>query len=540
MKKTNLYLSGLMVSSLFCLQIPLSKAASTLPDTNQNNCYDTNSAVITCPSEGQAFHGQDSQYQTNTPSYTDNGDGTTTDNITGLMWQQSLDVNGDGTIDANDMQTWDEVVSGAESLTLADHNDWRIPTVKELYSLIDFNGATGFSALNSLTAPSDAIPYINTDFFNFAYGDSNAGYRYIDAQLWTATDYVSTTMDGNATNFGVNFADGRIKGYPLSNPRYIRYVRGNSYGANSFIDNGDTTITDNNSNLMWLQNDSGSFETGYSNTFSQAGSLDWEEALSWCEGLTHANYSDWRLPNAKELQGLVDYTRSPDTTNSAAIDPLFTTTLLTNGINNSLQANYPYHWTSTTHLDGIGFAVYIAFGEARGHFATSPNSDVTLLDVHGAGSQRSDPKSGDPTSEKFINGHGPQGDIVSIYNYARCVRDANTSNTTTADSVSYDSNASLLEFPVVDAGDLGIFNVSMRLMGINSAYTPGYIFELETSNQITANVTASASFDTKTNIVSIPVVKVGTESYGAKMIMITDSNGKSSFIVNSLETLVSE
>ena len=43
-----------------------------------------------------------------------------------------------------------------------------------------------------------------------------------------------------------------------------------------------------------------------------------------------------------------------------------------------------------------------------------------LLDVHGAGCQRSDPKSGDPL--KYPHGRGPQGDVIRIYNYVRCVR----------------------------------------------------------------------------------------------------------------------
>ena len=42
-------------------------------------------------------------------------------------------------------------------------------------------------------------------------------------------------------------------------------------------------------------------------------------------------------------------------------------------------------------------------------------------DVHGAGAQRSDPKSGDPAG--FPTGNGPQGDAIRIYNHARLVRD---------------------------------------------------------------------------------------------------------------------
>ena len=53
--------------------------------------------------------------------------------------------------------------------------------------------------------------------------------------------------------------------------------------------------------------------------------------------------------------------------------------------------------------------------------APFPPYDYTLLDVHGAGAQRSDPKAGDPAD--YPVGHGPQGDVIRIFNYVRCVRD---------------------------------------------------------------------------------------------------------------------
>lgn len=69
-------------------------------------------------------------------------------------------------------------------------------------------------------------------------------------------------MMGSQTAFGVNFADGRIKGYGIENPRgvmqqFVRYVRGNpDYGKNLFKDNGDGTINDEATGLMWMQIDS--------------------------------------------------------------------------------------------------------------------------------------------------------------------------------------------------------------------------------------------------------------------------------------------
>jgi hypothetical protein len=141
---------------------------------------------------------------------------------------------------------------------------------------------------------------------------------------------------------------------------------------------------------------------------------DWENALSYAEGITLAGKSDWRLPNAKELQSIVDYTRCPKITNSPAIDPVFATTSILDP--DGVAGQYPYFWTSTTLLDGVNpnNAVYIAFGKAQGKM------NGVLYDVHGAGAQRSDPKSGIIAS--YPQYFGPQGDVRYVYNYVRCVR----------------------------------------------------------------------------------------------------------------------
>ena len=374
-------------------------------DTAQDICYDDSGAIL-CPDSGESFYGQDAQHKGNTLGYTDNGDGTITDNVTGLMWQRSPDTDGDGDIDADDKLSYGEAVAGASTLGLGGYNDWRLPTIKELYSLIDFSGIdpSGYEG----TDTSGLLPFIDTAYFDFAYGDTTAGERIIDAQYASTTKYVSTTMNGNETMFGVNFADGRIKGYPTEHKSFfVLYVRGNTgYGQNDFTDNGDGTISDNATGLMWAQNDSGI-------------GLNWEEALAWVEAQNVANYlgfSDWRLTDAKELQSIVDYSRSPDTTDSAAIDPLFNATSITNEAG---QTDYPCYWSNTTHANMSAApganAAYVAFGRAMGYM------NGGWADVHGAGVQRSDPKAGDPND--YPTGHGPQGDAIRIYNYVRLVRD---------------------------------------------------------------------------------------------------------------------
>ncbi|MEA2068753.1 MAG: DUF1566 domain-containing protein [Verrucomicrobiota bacterium] len=346
-----------------------------------------------------SYAGQDAQYTVNPSSYRDNGDGTVSDLITGLMWTQ----------DPGEKTTLNNALNNASKCKTGGHSDWRLPTIKELYSLIQLNGTDPDPRS---TDPSGLKPFIDTDFFKFQYGREEMGERIIDSQYASSTKYVSTTMGGNETMFGVNFADGRIKGYPSKSRRgegkyYVIYVRNNpDYGKNKFKDNGDGTITDEATGLIWMQADSGK-------------GLDWPTALEYAENLELAGHSDWRLPNAKELQSIIDYTRSPDTTDSAAIDPVFKATEIKN---EGGEKDFAHYWSSSTHVgaNSIDTAVYFAFGRSLGFMKDRRTGEYTLMDVHGAGSQRSDPKVGD--ASKFPHGRGPQGDVIRIDNMVRCVR----------------------------------------------------------------------------------------------------------------------
>jgi hypothetical protein len=374
-------------------------AQTPVVDTGQRACYGDHGET-SCPRSGEALFGQDAQHEGLQPAYRDNGDGTVTDLNTGLMWQQGF---------AEDKLTYDEAlsyVSTMNSQRLAGYNDWRLPTIKQLYSLIDYRGTDPTS--NSTIG---LIPFIDTDYFEFAYGDTSAGERVIDSQWVTTTLYTANSEQ----MFGVNFADGRIKGYGTAamGPQgaktfYVRLCRGlTSYGANSFANNGDGTITDQATGLMWAKADSGQ-------------GMTWGDALAWAaqknaEG--YLGYNDWRVPNAKELHTILDYTRSPDTTGSAAIDPLFDATAFTNEYG---ETDYAFYWTSTTFIRSNGFtddAVYLAFGRGLGYM------NGQFVDIHGAGCQRSDPKDGD-ASEYPSWGNGPQGDVRRVFNHVRLVRDS--------------------------------------------------------------------------------------------------------------------
>ncbi len=376
---------------LIFLIFSASLSALTFPivDTGVHNYY-SNVSIIAAPQPGNDFYGQDACYQGNEPSYTNNGDGTITDNLTGLMWQQNM----------GEKISFHDAFIKADTLSLGGYTDWRMPSLKELYSLIQYTGQS--------SGENSTILYIDTNYFDQPLGSP----RPIDAQTWSSNKYRGLTMQADSTVFGVNFVDGRIKGYPMYQPGtggttyhtlYARMVRNNpAYGINSFVDNADGTITDSATGLMWQQADDGI-------------SRDWENALASAENLNLGGYTDWRLPNVKELQSIVDYTRCPDATNSAAIDPLFETTMINDPNGNPGQ--YPYFWSSTSHLDGTNpytRASYVAFGEAQGKM------NGVLMDVHGAGAQRSDPKSG--VAANYPQFMGPQGDVLYVYNYVRAVR----------------------------------------------------------------------------------------------------------------------
>lgn len=396
------------------LAFPLSTASTfaALPyaivDTGQDRFFD-NSTEIAQPMEGEAFYGQDAEYQTNPFDYVISEDELTVyDAVTELTWTRSHDWNNDGLLNATDKMTQAEAEAYAAELNAVaygGYTDWRLPSIKEIYSLMDFRGKDPNVIF---LGEAGLVPFINENYFLVGIGDDSAGERLIDSQFATTSIYVDEVSSFRGVTqamFGLNFVDGRIKGYELyGKTYYARYCRGNQdYGKNVFMDNGDGTVTDLATGLMWTRDDSG---TG----------MDWETALAYAESSMAAGYSDWRLPNAKELQSLVDYTRSPETTQSAAIDPIFNATEITNLAG---ESDYPWYWSSTTHekFDGdAGYGTYICFGRGLGAF-----SGGDVVDVHGAGCQRSDPKTGNPDDYPII-GDGPQGDVIRVFNHARLVR----------------------------------------------------------------------------------------------------------------------
>jgi hypothetical protein len=166
-----------------------------LPDTGQTSCYDSSGNSISCSGAGQ-----DGSYNPSTTqlSYTDNGNGTVTDNRTGLMWKKCSEP--DTTTDCSgtpNTYNWTNAISQCENLNYAGYTDWRLPNMKELFSLLKYQGSSG--------------PYIDTTYF------PNTLHSY----YWTSTTYLPSPTSA----MGVDFSDGHVYYIYKTNNFRVRCVR---------------------------------------------------------------------------------------------------------------------------------------------------------------------------------------------------------------------------------------------------------------------------------------------------------------------------
>jgi hypothetical protein len=308
--------------------------SSPIPDTGQTKCYN-NTTEITCPQPGEPFYGQDAQYGTNSQSYTNLGDGVIKDNVTGLEWQQAT---------APNTYTWQQAFNYCDALSLGGHSDWRLPTIKELSSIIHFGRNN---------------PAIETIFFTPS-----------------PYDYLSSTACAYDTNLAwyISFANGYVYSTSKSSSRHVRAVRvssGSYDDSQNLMDNGDGTVSDHETGLMWQKS-------------PQQNAMSWADALAYCENLGLAEYTDWRMPNAKEQQSILNYSL-----NNPAIDTAFFPNFPPNQTYNN-----QWYWTSTSQhtfpsyarvvniyyggMDALDHEGPISVWAVRGRQGGSPTTTTTL------------------------------------------------------------------------------------------------------------------------------------------------------------------
>ncbi|RJO60157.1 DUF1566 domain-containing protein [candidate division WS5 bacterium] len=262
--------------------LELADLAHIIPDTGQTQSYT------------ETF-GEDSDYTLNPLSYAANGDGTVTDNVTGLMWQQVSDTQ---------MYNW-YTASGAynpiynpesadlcASLSLGGYSDWRLPNEFELMGIVNYG---------------IHYPSIDPIFAN----------SVLNEYYWSSSSYVNNPYSAWSVGFGNG--DVLYQFYKSYSGLRVRCVRGSSI-VGVFNDNNDGTVTDEATGLVWQKDDDDTLRT-------------WEAAIIYCEELTFppSTYGDWRLPNIKELRSTVD---------NSAYKP---------AISASFPSTKPfYYWSSTS------------------------------------------------------------------------------------------------------------------------------------------------------------------------------------------------
>ena len=147
-----------------------------------------------------------------TRSYTDNGDGTITDNRTGLDWEK---LSNDGSIhDWRDTYTWYTAfttkIATLNSGNFAGHNDWRLPNVHELHGIVnygtyspDVDAALGSNGATTWCESHACSSCCATNFY------------------WTST----TAQRFLNTAWAVDFYDGEVQMQLKTSPTYFFYVR---------------------------------------------------------------------------------------------------------------------------------------------------------------------------------------------------------------------------------------------------------------------------------------------------------------------------
>lgn len=149
--------------------------------------------------------------------------------------------------------------------------------------------------------------------------------------------------------FGVSQASECLNSIPPSNPDLFYQVQGD-------------VVTDSRTGLMWKRCSEGQSWSG-STCVGTASVRNWTDALQLAEASTFAGYSDWRLPNLKELRSLVEECR---------VNPAINVSIFpsTPGMN---------FWTSSPYAGSSSGAWYVFFGNGYGNTGHTDRVGNTLL-----------------------------------------------------------------------------------------------------------------------------------------------------------------
>ncbi len=228
-------------------------------DSGQESYFDNTSPILH-PGENEPFYGQDAMYKGYQSTYRNYKNGTILDMNTGLTWQEDED---------RQMRNLQDALHYADTLTLDGKNDWRLPTLEELVTLVQY-GQTQVM--------------IDTAYFSELPGDG--------ASLVYWSNSRADQTDGRP--IALNFGSGQTAFTDSGAALYVRCVRGPFYMDSLGITDDGNVLIDSASGLTWQKN-------------AGAAQLTWQEALHYAETLNDGGFSDWRLPNVRELYKLAQY-----------------------------------------------------------------------------------------------------------------------------------------------------------------------------------------------------------------------------------------
>jgi hypothetical protein len=256
----------------------------------------------------------------NPESYTVNADGTVTDRVTGLTWQQ---------VAPSSPYTWASALSYCTSLTLAGHTDWRAPTYIELVSIVDY--AQLPPAIDPIAFP--ATPW--ADFWSstpLSSSPSNDAWEVYFSSGDASQDGVLGTNSVRCVRAGSNSPSLATDG---SAPTPARYA----------IANG--TVYDMKTKLTWSQ-------------ATSASPYAWADAKTYCASLSLNATGGWRLPTTGELLTIVDVARSSAPAIACAAFP-------------DASSNALWSSTPTASLPSNAWGVYFDLGSPRSLRVSSLN-----------------------------------------------------------------------------------------------------------------------------------------------------------------------
>ena len=237
----------------------LSLVYGSVLKTGQTKSYDADGNVVT---DGSIK--DDGYYQTGKArSYSRSSAGIVKDNATGLEWQDDVD---------SVSRNWEDAKAYCSNLPL-DGGGWRLPTIEELETLVD-------DGLYAPSVTSEVFQHISSEFY------------------WSST--VNVGYSSNA--WSVDFDTGYSEQYGKNFSYYVRCVRGDQLPSSNFSrDDTNKIVVDATTHLVW--------QDDYSDNGGNIKSANWIDAINYCEDLVLGGYSDWRLPNRKEMFSIADRSR---------------------------------------------------------------------------------------------------------------------------------------------------------------------------------------------------------------------------------------